>query len=88
MKKIIIILVLALSIASCKKAALDPTTRCDNAAEKYLEKVTAFSTSPTKANCENIKSAAKTFLNDCPTVSAAERKNAQESIDGIDCSDF
>ena len=88
MKNIFIIFVLFLSISSCKKAALDPSTRCDNAAEKYLEKVTAFSNSPTKANCENIKSAAKTFLSDCPTVSAAERKAAQDDIDKIDCSDF
>ena len=88
MKKLILIFLIAFSYSSCKKATVDPAVKCENAATKFSETYVALALNPSKTACNNMKSAATTFLKDCPSLTAAEKKDAQDSIDQIDCSDF
>ncbi|WP_346237973.1 hypothetical protein ABDK00_002735 [Niabella insulamsoli] len=79
--------VMALNFAvSCKKAN-NPlgAAACGKDAEKYVKAVQDFNESPTKANCEKVKSEAIKFLQSCPTFYTGEQKEAIENIRNSSC---
>lgn len=86
MKKILVLSAILFVSGSCKKAVLDPAAACEKAAEAYTNSISAYVTNPTNVkNCQAFIAAAKTFINDCPTISAADKKNAEASLATVKC---
>jgi hypothetical protein len=87
MKKIISILVLSVLIGSCKKAAIiDPVAACEKASADFSAATTAYTLEINNVkNCEAFINAAQALINNCPTLSLADKKAAQTSISSIKC---
>lgn len=76
---------------SCKKNDdVAPTTcsQVDVRAKAFSDALTAYSVSPTKANCDAFKKAGNDYISsaaNCPGVSAADIANARSSLANITC---
>ncbi|MCP9764896.1 hypothetical protein [Lacihabitans soyangensis] len=89
MKKILGLGALVLSMSSCGSKLVDPLAGCEKASTKFSNAATAFFTDLTsKSKCEAFKSSASNYLKDCPTLSVAEVKEANDSIKDLDCNDL
>ncbi|MCP9768847.1 hypothetical protein EGI22_13050 [Lacihabitans sp. LS3-19] len=89
MKKIIGFLLVVLVASSCISKAIDPLAGCTKSAEKFSTASSAFFMDFTsKTKCEAFKDAAKAYLKDCPSLSVSEVKEANDSINDIDCNDL
>ncbi len=79
-------LVLFLLLVGCKKKeeAVTPAS-CDSAVKKYEASLTAFTSDPnSKIKCEAFKADANNLLT-CPSITAAQKSQYQQSIDAIAC---
>lgn len=89
MKKIFVVLIVAFSLNSCGSKVIDPLASCEKSAEKFSAATTAFFTDFTsKSKCEAFKDAATSYIKSCPTLSAAEVKEANDSIKDINCNNL
>jgi len=89
MKKLLGLLSITLLMTSCGSKLVDPLAGCEKSAEKFTAAATAFfSDFTSKSKCETFKSTASNYLKDCPTLSAAEVKEANDSIKDLDCNDL
>jgi hypothetical protein len=89
MKKNIAFLFVAVTLTSCGSKLVDPLVGCEKSATKFTDAATAFfSDFTSKSKCEAFKSAASNYLKDCPTLSAAEVKEANDSIKDLNCNDL
>ena len=89
MKKVIGFLLVVLFTSSCISKAIDPLAGCAKSAEKFSTTLIEFSSDPTnKKKCESFKDAIKSYIKDCPSLSVAEIKEANDSINDIDCNDL
>lgn len=89
MKKILGLLAVVVCMSSCGSKLVDPLAGCEKSATKFSDAATAFfSDFTSKSKCEAFKSSASNYLKDCPTLSAAEVKEANDSIKDIDCNDL
>lgn len=86
MKKILSLLSITLLMTSCGSKLVDPLVGCEKSAEKFTEATTAFFTDFTsKSKCEAFKSAASNYLKDCPSLTVAEVKEANDAIKDLNC---
>lgn len=86
MKKILSLLSITLLMTSCGSKLVDPLAGCEKSAEKFTEATTAFFTDFTsKSKCEAFKSAASNYLKDCPSLTVAEVKEANDAIKDLNC---
>lgn len=89
MKQILSLLAVVLSMSSCGSKLVDPLAGCEKSATKFTDAATAFfSDFGNKSKCEAFKSSASNYLKDCPTLSVAEVKEANDSIKDLDCNDL
>lgn len=89
MKKILGLLAMVVGMSSCGSKLIDPLVGCEKSATKFTDAATAFfSDFTSKSKCETFKSTASNYLKDCPTLSVAEVKEANDSIKDIDCNDL
>lgn len=73
-------------MTSCGSKLVDPLAGCEKSAEKFTEATTAFFTDFTsKSKCEAFKSAASNYLKDCPSLTVAEVKEANDAIKDLNC---
>ena len=84
---VMVLAVLALSISSCKKAK---AKNCNEAVTEYFNASDAYYNSEfTVADCETLKSALKSFIDDClskfPEASRAEIQDWYDEIDSMGC---
>ncbi len=76
-------------MTSCGSKLVDPLAGCEKSAEKFSAAATAFFSDFTnKSKCETFKSTASNYLKDCPTLSVAEVKEANDSIKDLNCNDL
>jgi hypothetical protein len=85
MKKLLIIVLLALSFSSCKKLGVDPLKTCEQATEDFTTALFTFALSQTQKNCENYIDATKSYLKSCANLTATERKEVEKDLDNTDC---
>ncbi|HMG89337.1 MAG TPA: hypothetical protein VK589_04735 [Chryseolinea sp.] len=57
---------------------------CDSDADKYSAALSAYISDPSVAKCNAFKDAADDLL-DCPGLTAGERKEYEDAVDGIVC---
>lgn len=89
MKKLLGLLSITLMFSSCGSKLVDPLGGCEKSAEKFTAAATAFFNDFTsKSKCETFKSTASNYLKDCPTLSAAEVKEANDSIKDLNCNNL
>jgi hypothetical protein len=89
MKKVLSLLSVILLMSSCGSKLIDPLAGCEKSAEKFTAAATAFfSDFSSKSKCEAFKSTASNYLKDCPTLTAAEVKEANDSIKDLNCNDL
>lgn len=75
----------------CKKdndATPDTCGQVSARAQTYSNAVSAYSTSPTKANCEAVRTTANSYLDaaaNCPTVTQADITAARASVNALVC---
>ncbi|MFN4144348.1 MAG: hypothetical protein ACK4GN_00875 [Runella sp.] len=85
MKKLILFVGL-LAVLSCKKNALDPTTRCENASKEYENAITAWSQDiNNKTKCEAVKKSLSDIIQSCSIYTPAQRKVYEDQIKNIEC---
>lgn len=79
-------------LTGCKKSAdeslADNCTRAGQKAEAYTAALQAYSASPTKANCEKVKSTALDYVEiaaSCSTIGQADLKAARDQINALVC---
>jgi hypothetical protein len=86
MKKVLSLLSLTVLMTSCGSKLVDPLAGCEKSAEKFTAATTAFFTDFTsKSKCEAFKSAASNYLKDCPSLTVAEVKEANDAIKDLNC---
>ncbi len=86
MKKLLIISALFIVCGSCKKTVVDPVVSCEKAAEAYGTATTEYIGDINNVKkCQAFINAANALINDCPTISAADKKAAQASIAAVKC---
>jgi hypothetical protein len=86
MKKIFGLIVIVATMSSCGSKLVDPLVSCEKYAVKFSEAATAFSMDfKSKTKCEAFKSSAQDYIKGCPSLSAAEVKQANDSIKDINC---
>jgi hypothetical protein len=86
MKKVLSLLSITVLITSCGSKLVDPLAGCEKSAEKFTAATTAFFTDFTsKSKCEAFKSAASNYLKDCPSLTVAEVKEANDAIKDLNC---
>jgi hypothetical protein len=89
MKKLIVLLVFSLILSSCGSKLIDPLAGCEKSALKFTEASKAFFGDFTsKSKCETFKSAASNYIKECPSLSAGDLKQANDSIKDLDCNDL
>ncbi len=89
MKKLLSLLSVTLLMTSCGSKLVDPLAGCEKSAEKFTTAATAFFNDlSSKSKCETFKSTASNYIKDCPTLTAAEVKEANDSIKDLDCNDL
>lgn len=89
MKKILGLVAVVLSMSSCGSKLVDPLAGCEKSAAKFTDATTAFfSDFTSKSKCEAFKTAASNYIKDCPTLSVAEVKEANDSIKDLNCNDL
>ena len=92
MKILISILVLmTFMLSSCKKSSvIDPFVgglgnNCENVLEPYMASITAYSSNPTVANCNKVKSTLTDVVNKCSMFTAAQRDDYKNELKDWDC---
>ncbi|MCP9748708.1 hypothetical protein [Lacihabitans sp. CS3-21] len=86
MKKVLSLLSITVLMTSCGSKLVDPLAGCEKSAEKFTAATTAFFTDFTsKSKCEAFKSAASNYLKDCPSLTVAEVKEANDAIKDLNC---
>ncbi len=86
MKNILILASLFLLNSSCKKTVADPVLSCEKAAEAYTAATLDYANNINDSKkCQAFVNAAKAFVNDCPTISAADKKATLASIATVNC---
>lgn len=89
MKKIFGLFAVVLVLSSCVSKVVSPLGGCEKSLTKYLDATSAFFSDPTsKSKCEAFKSGASGYLKGCPALTAAEIKDANQSIKDINCNDL
>ncbi|MCF8324076.1 MAG: hypothetical protein K9I84_03890 [Leadbetterella sp.] len=89
MKKVLSLLSITVLITSCGSKLVDPLAGCEKSAEKFTAATTAFFTDFTsKSKCEAFKSAASNYLKDCPSLTVAEVKEANDAIKDLNCNNL
>jgi len=76
------------SIGSCKKAVdnIIPGANCNDLSETWVAALNAYSLDPSEANCEAYVDAFSDYVNGCATLTSAQKKELNDEIDAIDCS--
>ncbi len=88
MKKLLIIVLLALSFSSCKKLGVDPVKSCEDATEDFSTALVSFAFAPTEKNCNAYLDATKAYLKSCANPTAAEKREVEDELDNTDCKDL
>jgi hypothetical protein len=89
MKKVLSLLSITVLMTSCGSKLVDPLAGCEKSAEKFTAATTAFFTDFTsKSKCEAFKSAASNYLKDCPSLTVAEVKEANDAIKDLNCNNL
>jgi hypothetical protein len=89
MKKIFVILILAVSQISCLSKVVDPLAGCEKASEDFLKAAEAFTSDPTsKPKCENYKKSFEDYVKSCPTLGVVTRDNLKAALDSFNCNDL
>lgn len=89
MKKIAYFLGILVFSASCIGTGdVAPLDNCTNLTEDYMNKVTDFSSKPSKSSCEALVKSLDNLVTKCTLLSATEKKQYEDSLKEIDCSDF
>lgn len=89
MKKVLSLLSITVLMTSCGSKLVDPLAGCEKSAEKFTAATTAFFTDFTsKSKCEAFKSAASNYIKDCPSLTIAELKEANDSIKDLNCNNL
>ena len=81
----VLLLTLVGFLGGCKKSGGPGAINCGKNAEAYVKAAQNYSESPTKANCEKLKSEVVKFLKSCPTFYTGEQKKAIEDIKNSPC---
>lgn len=87
---ILAVLLISLTLNSCKKDVLNPTgigTNCANAADDISAAVNAFTSNPSSSTCEAYKSAMLDYVNSCAGY-AYYTASYEDIIEGMDCSQY
>lgn len=85
MKKLLLIVLLALSFSSCKKLGVDPVKSCESATEDFTTALFSYAFTPTQKSCEAYIDATKAYLKSCVNLTATERKEVEKDLDDTDC---
>ncbi|OYU67342.1 MAG: hypothetical protein CFE22_04535 [Cytophagaceae bacterium BCCC1] len=89
MKKVLSLLSITVLITSCGSKLVDPLAGCEKSAEKFTAATTAFFTDFTsKSKCVAFKSAASNYLKDCPSLTVAEVKEANDAVKDLNCNNL
>jgi len=89
---VLALLVMAFALNSCNKDDknddVDPQENCNNLLTDYSNALTAFSSSPSEATCNDLFGSVEDYLDNCALVSDADREYYEGVLDSYDCSIF
>jgi len=80
--------VLTLVTVSCKKDEISNTEKCDQLIVTYQQAVSDYAVNPNTETCEAFVQALENYINGCSILTAMQRQEFQEEIDGADCSQY
>ncbi len=80
--KFLVPLAIVLTVGCSKNKDTDPSPQtCGNNVTKFSETLTAYTSNPTKANCQAYKNAVRDYVKSCPTLyTAADKKDLEEFL--------
>lgn len=78
-------LLLCMVCLFCGKKGVGPGSNCDDYTAKYSASVTAYSSSPTQANCLSLKSSLSELVNKCTILTPQVRAQYNAQIDALTC---
>lgn len=87
MKKLIVaVLLFSFVLNACKKEETVSIDNCNDSSVQFSNALTAWASDiNNKSKCQAYIDAAKKLINTCPTISAADKKAANDAINQTTC---